>query len=164
MTDLPPTPLDLAHDDLAKIDGAMSDLQEKIAALQQAGVHLQEERDAVVAFIKMYGKYVRPIPERPTKRIQETPPGGLATLPMSTRIANFMAKYLSERDRPVELPDFYPVLEENGLVPGGSNPKQAVSAILGKDKRFTFVPKEGWKLALIGEIPQGLAAAGVTLS
>jgi|GEM_PF-2181731 len=149
MDHIRPTPLDLAHADLADIDRAIAELEKK--------------RAAVEAFIEMYGKYVRPIPSEPRKRIQEIP-GGLATLPMSTRIANFMAKYLSERDRPVELPDFYPVLEENGLVPGGSNPKQAVSAILGKDKRFTFVPKEGWKLAPSGEVPPGLAAAGVTLS
>lgn len=145
MTELFPTPLDLAHADLERIDRTIADLQ--------------KEREGVDAFIRMYGKYVRPIPPEPRKRIRETPIA-LAALPMSTRIANFMAGYLSERDHPVELPDFYPALEENGLIPGGSNPKQAVSAILGKDKRFTFVPKEGWKLAPTVAPPPGPTGVG----
>lgn len=152
MTEPTPTPLDLAHDDLAKIDSAMAELQQRIAELQQ-------EREGVAAFIKMYGKYVRPVPSEPRRRSRETPVS-LAALPMSTRIANFMATYLGSTDQPVELPDFYPVLEENGLVPGGSNPKQAVSAILGKDKRFKFVPKEGWKLAPTVAPPPGSTGTG----
>lgn len=147
MTSTPPSPLDLARDDLARID-------RDIAALQ-------EERSEVAAFIKRYGKYVRPNLGDVRHRTRETPiaPSAKLLMPMSLRIANFMAKYLSEMGRPVELPDFYPVLEENGLVPGGTNPKQAVSAILGKDKRFTFVPKEGWRLAPTGGLPPGTPAA-----
>lgn len=56
------------------------------------------------------------------------------------------------------------MLEENGLVPGGTNPKQAVSAILGKDKRFTFVPKEGWKLTPTAAPPPATAAGALELS
>lgn len=141
MTVIEPTPLDLAHDDLADLDRTIA--------------KLQKEREGVVAFIERYGKYVRPIPETPRRR----PPPPASNLPMSAQVTTFMAKFLEDGDKPMPLTEFFPVLEKHGLVPGGTNPKQAVSAILGKDSRFTFVPKKGWKRTPTGELPEGLKRA-----
>ncbi len=146
---IPATPLDLAHDDVARIDSEIAALQEQIA-------NLQDERSKVLAFIDMYGKYVRPLPWRPEAASGEGPPKIISQIPpnapplprlkvpLNIQIRNFMARKLGEVDTPLPIGTICEMLAPNNLMPGGKDPKQAVSAILGKDKRFKYTLGQGW--------------------
>lgn len=142
------TPLDLAHDDVARIDKEIDALQEQIASLQG-------ERDKVVAFIDMYGKYVKPQPMSPAivgpSMPSVDPPAHERALPrlkvpLNIQIGNFMARKMADLDRPIPISTVCEMLFPNNLMPGGKDPKQAVSAILGKDRRFKYAQGEGWSL------------------
>jgi hypothetical protein len=126
------TPIDAAQDDLTRID-------ETIA-------RLQEERAKVVAFIEMYGKYAKPLPMS-SGAVMIQPFGGMAPIdrqPLNIRIGNFVEAWMSGEDEPCAIGEIFEMLTKNNLVPGGKDPKQAVSAILGKDKRFQYKAGEGW--------------------
>ena len=143
------TPLDLAHDDVARIDKEIDALQEQIASLQG-------ERDKVVAFIDMYGKYVKPQPMSaavvgPSPISSGSVPSPERSLPrlkvpLNIQIGNFMARKMADLDRPIPISTVCEMLFPNNLMPGGKDPKQAVSAILGKDRRFKYAQGEGWSL------------------
>lgn len=124
------TPLDLAQDDLQRIDETIN--------------RLQEERGKVLGFIEMYGKYAKPAPMSSVEPAMAR--SGMVPsdrLPLNIRIGNFVESWLPG-DEPVAIANIFEALEKNGLLPGGKEPKQAVSAILGKDRRFQYQQGQGW--------------------
>lgn len=138
------TPLDLAHDDVARIDKEIGVLQEQISSLK-------DERAKVTAFIDMYGKYVKPMPmsAAPIGAGVGAPPQRALPrikVPLNIQIVNFLARKMADLDKPIPISTVCEMLAPNSLMPGGKDPKQAVSAILGKDKRFRYSQGEGWSL------------------
>jgi hypothetical protein len=145
------SPLKRAKDDLARLD-------ETIA-------RLKAEREKVIGFIDMYEKYAgdgtsmseAAAPQTglinqpaPTGLINQSTLTGLInqTQPLNIRIRNFLAQKLSTIEKPIPISTVFEMLYPNNLIPGGKDPKQALSAILGKDKRFKYKHGEGWSLVL----------------
>lgn len=136
------SPRERAQDDLNRIDTTIGELQ--------------EERVKVMNFLDMYDRYEVHAAEPRFKG--ETSTAAVTTtttataverilkLPLNIRIGNFTAKHLVGKERPVPIGTIFDALQSAQLVPGGTNPRQAVSAILGKDKRFAYTLGEGWSL------------------
>lgn len=128
------SPLQAAQDDLRRLD-------ETIAAAQ-------DERAKVAAFIEMYGRYAQPNTAQSAPSSVGLPSSAPRSFPapLSIRIGNFMANKLADIDKPIPISTVMEMLVPQNLIPGGKDPKQAVSAILGKDRRFTYRQNEGWSL------------------
>ena len=124
--------LDLAQDELAEID--------------QTIARLQEKRAKVAVFIEMWGQFESPEPmSAGTPIVQHfSPMAPVDRQPLNIRIGNFVETWLAGSDEPAAIGLIFEALQGNKLVPGGTNPKQALSAILGKDKRFQYKQGVGW--------------------
>lgn len=151
-------PLDAAQDDLTEIDATIARLQEK--------------RAKIAAFIEMYGQYAKPLPISQgtlPRGLINTPPTATApvgqpeqmglinqpVLPLNVRIGNYMYRVMGGTERALAIGEIYEILEKANLLPGGTNPKQAISAILGKDRRFTYKQGEGWRTTMTPSLING---------
>ncbi|MCX7362578.1 MAG: hypothetical protein NTV97_12065 [Alphaproteobacteria bacterium] len=114
---------------------------------------LQAERDGVSAFIRMYDRYAT--------ENAVAPAATLHTPPLKARLLDATVRFLGERGRPAFMSDIYPMLEAAGLLPGGTNPKQQVSSIFGRDGRLEFKSATGWWLK--GAAPTTTAGEARTL-
>jgi hypothetical protein len=130
------SPRKLAQDDLSRIDAQIA--------------QLQEERERVVNFLAMLDRYEPAFPLSVAGGAGPPPPfvaeGHLVRVPLNVRIGNFMAQKLATIEKPIPINTVFEMLASNNLMPGARDPKQAVSAILSKDKRFKYSPGEGWSL------------------
>lgn len=126
------SPLSAAQNDLVRLDRAIAGLQ--------------AEREKVAAFIEMYDKYAGTGPVSSTPEAAAPKGSNTQSLPLNVRIGNFLAQKLSTVDKPIPIGTIFEMLAPNNLLPGGKDPKQAVSAILGRDSRFKYLQGEGWSL------------------
>lgn len=160
------SPLTAAQDDLRRLDSRIVALQEeraKIAAfIEMYGRYASPDQAAPQPGGLASGTPIPPAPPQFTGlalgRVlpmdERLPVSGLASgrplrsmaAPLSIRIGNFLSEKMAQLEKPIPIGTIMEMLVTQNLIPGGKDPKQAVSAILGKDRRFMYRQNEGWSL------------------